>query len=72
MQDPRRAVHLPPQHRPLAAKVAQLNEAAASSISVYAHGCVRYHDVMTNLERLTEFCVRYYGGDNYEMCDTPT
>ena len=24
---------------------------------------------MTNLERLIEFRVRYYGGDKYEMCD---
>ena len=53
----------------LAARVAQLNGGAGSSLSVYAHGCIRYHDVMTNLQRLTEFCVRYYGGDNYEMCD---
>jgi hypothetical protein len=53
----------------LAAKLAQLNGAAASGLSIYAHGCVRYHDVMTNLQRLTEFCVRYYGGDNYQMCD---
>jgi hypothetical protein len=53
----------------LAAKLAQLNGAADSSLSLYVHGCVRYHDVMTNLQRLTEFCVRYYGGDNYEMCD---
>jgi hypothetical protein len=53
----------------LAAKLAQLNGAADSGLSLYAHGCVRYHDVMTNLQRLTEFCVRYYGGDNYEMCD---
>ena len=53
----------------LAAKFAQLNGAADSRLSIYAHGCVRYHDVMTNLERLTGFCVRYYGGDNYEMCD---
>jgi hypothetical protein len=53
----------------VAAKLAQLNEAAHNGVSVYAHGCVRYHDVMTNLERITEFCVRYYGGDNYEMCD---
>lgn len=53
----------------LATKLAQLNGATDSRLSVYVHGCVRYHDVMTNLERLTEFCVRYYGGDNYEMCD---
>jgi hypothetical protein len=53
----------------LAAKFAQLNGAADRNLSIYAHGCVRYHEVMTNLERLTEFCVRYYGGDNYEMCD---
>lgn len=53
----------------LAAKLAQLNGAADSGLSVYAHGCVRYHDVMTNVQRLTEFCVRYYGGDNYQMCD---
>jgi hypothetical protein len=26
-------------------------------------------NLMTKLERLIEFCVRYYGGDNYEMCD---
>jgi len=53
----------------LAAKFAQLHGPTDSTLSIYAHGCVRYHDVMTNLERLTEFCVRYYGGDNYEMCD---
>ena len=29
----------------LAAKVARLNEAADGSLSIYAHGCVRYHDV---------------------------
>jgi hypothetical protein len=57
-----------PVDTPVAAKFSLLN-AAADSGSVYAHGCVRYYDVMTNLERLTEFCVRYYGGDNYEMCD---
>jgi hypothetical protein len=53
----------------LATKVARLNEAADSSLSIYAHGCVRYHDVMTNLERVTEFCVRSHGGDNYQMCN---
>jgi len=53
----------------LAAKFAQLHGPTDSTLSIYAHGWVRYHDVMTNLERLTEFCVRYYGGDNYEMCD---
>src|SRR5215472_6228430 len=53
----------------LAAKFAQLSGATGSSLSIYAHGCLRYHDVMTSLERLTEFCVRYFGHDNYEMCD---
>jgi hypothetical protein len=24
---------------------------------------------MTNLQRVTEFCVRYFGGENYDMCD---
>jgi hypothetical protein len=37
--------------------------------SVYAHGCVHYHDVMTDQVRLTEFCVRYSGGNQYMMCD---
>jgi len=58
-----------PIGRDLAAKFAQLNGAEHGSLSIYAHGCVRYYDVMTNLQRLTEFCVRYYGGENYEMCD---
>jgi hypothetical protein len=58
-----------PIGRDLAAKFAQLNGAEDSSPSIYAHGCVRYYDVMTNLQRLTEFCVRYHGGENYEMCD---
>lgn len=53
----------------LAAKLAQLNGAEGSSLSIYAHGCVRYSDVMTNLQRVTEFCVRYFGGENYDMCD---
>jgi hypothetical protein len=53
----------------LAANFAQLNGAEGSRLSIYAHGCVRYYDVMTNLQRLTEFCVRYYGGENYQMCD---
>jgi hypothetical protein len=58
-----------PLDRELAAKFAQLNEGTDRNLSIYAHGCVRYHDVMTNLERVTEFCVRYYSGGNYEMCD---
>jgi len=58
-----------PVDAPVAAKFAQLNPDTDSTASIYAHGCVRYHDVMTRVDRLTEFCVRYYGGDNYEMCD---
>jgi hypothetical protein len=50
-----------------AAQFARLN--AGTDASVYAHGCVRYHDVMTDQVRLTEFCVRYYGADNYIVCD---
>jgi hypothetical protein len=50
-----------------AAQFAQLK--AGTNASVYAHGCVQYHDVMTDRVRLTEFCVRYYGADNYIVCD---
>ena len=46
-----------------------LKGSSDKNASVYAHGCVRYNDVMTNLPRLSEFCVRYYGGDNYIMCE---
>ena len=52
-----------------AEQLAGLKGASNKSASVYAHGCVRYNDVLTNLPRLSEFCVRYYGGDNYIMCD---
>jgi hypothetical protein len=58
-----------PIGRDLAGKFAQLNGAEDSGPSIYAHGCVRYYDVMTNLQRVTEFCVRYWGGENYQMCD---
>jgi len=51
------------------AQLAGLKVAPGNNASVYAHGCVRYNDVMTNLPRITEFCVRYYGGDSYIMCD---
>jgi hypothetical protein len=51
------------------AQFATLKSEAGSSASVYAHGCVRYRDVMTDRVRLTEFCVRYFGADNYTMCD---
>ena len=40
------------------AQFATLKSEAGSSASVYAHGCVRYRDVMTDRVRLTEFCVR--------------
>ncbi|MGO9607014.1 MAG: hypothetical protein ACLQAT_27090 [Candidatus Binataceae bacterium] len=52
-----------------AAQFARLKAVAGSSASVYAHGCVRYHDVMTDQVRLTEFCVRYHGADDYVLCD---
>jgi hypothetical protein len=51
------------------AQLTGLKSTSDNNASVYAHGCVRYNDVMTNQPRLSEFCVRYYGGDSYIMCD---
>lgn len=48
---------------------ARLKPGAGSTASVYAHGCIRYRDVMTEAPRVTEFCVRYHGGNSYVMCD---
>jgi hypothetical protein len=48
-----------PVESAVAAKFAQLNDS-------------RRQTAMTNLERLTEFCVRYYGGDHYEIATIPT
>ena len=61
-----------PIGRDLAAKFAQLNGAPDRSLSIYAHGCVRYCEVMTNLQRLTEFRVRYYGGRATQCATIPT
>jgi len=52
-----------------AEQFAKLKPGPGNHASVYAHGCVRYRDVLTDQVRLTEFCVRYYGGDDYVTCD---
>jgi hypothetical protein len=38
------------------------------SNAIYVHGCIRYHDVVGDAQRLTEFCLRFYAETVATLC----